>query len=470
MKRPYTKAEASCLINKIENLSFELENATPDPDKYKQAIKAEADNYIRYRIKDSLRKIPTDDLESASDSVFNRLAELGFDNFSDIYCASPKELGREFKIPRKTIIAIKEEVSEAAEDVKENIVLCIDHERVTSASSQIVLLISKYRAAKQLKKECDAILTKFLEGVNNDLPSSRILGSTFKWLFASKSKKENAVYAFENLQNVDIDGCSAAIGKAAQRRRLIDQTSDDAAWGMFNKQPKTYEKILKEAAPGLQFIFGHDLSTMLEIQEIEEWCRLDTEERTSYENAVLTRDVPEMRQVSWTADAIEQSCKAGKLAEIVEEAKQNGEKVIVFSYFMHTLWKIEKSLGDKSMQTITAGTVPNVRVKIAREFDNSAPGTVLPVQITYGEPALNLKTKARVVICEPQLNPYTEKEAINLAFRPGKRRNVQVHYLLCKDSIDVPINNIVKDGMTVSDEEVKEIANSEYTKVAGTEQ
>lgn len=60
------------------------------------------------------------------------------------------------------------------------------------------------------------------------------------------------------------------------------------------------------------------------------------------------------------------------------------------------------------------------------EFDNAKAGKVLPAQIQAGGTGLNIQTASVVIICEPQLKPSIENQAISRAYRMGQSRDVFV--------------------------------------------
>ena len=161
-----------------------------------------------------------------------------------------------------------------------------------------------------------------------------------------------------------------------------------------------------------------------------------TKETTVYEQAVLARKYALARRVSWSVGDPKFSSKAQRLKEIVAEAAEDGRKVIVFSFFLDTLEMVRRTLGSACMETITGSVSPQRRQEIIYEFDEAQAGTVLALQIQAGGTGLNIQSASVVVICEPQLKPSIENQAISRAYRMGQARNVLVHRLLCPDSID----------------------------------
>ena len=61
---------------------------------------------------------------------------------------------------------------------------------------------------------------------------------------------------------------------------------------------------------------------------------------------------------------------------------------------------------------------------------------MLVSQIQAGGVGLNIQAASVVIICEPQVKPTTEDQAVARSHRMGQVRTVQVHRLLTPDSVD----------------------------------
>ena len=186
--------------------------------------------------------------------------------------------------------------------------------------------------------------------------------------------------------------------------------------------------------------------------ESEEWCTMSKEEETAYEEAIISKNYMTSRRVSWNVDDLKYSSKMNRLREIVEDAKNDGRKILVFSFFLDTINKITQALGPNiCLNPINGSVNPNRRQEIIDEFDNAPAGTVLCAQIQSGGTGLNIQAASVVVICEPQLKPSIENQAIARAYRMGQSRNVQVFRLLCEDTIDERILNLLKEKQALFD-------------------
>ncbi|XNS27957.1 SWF/SNF helicase family protein [Citricoccus nitrophenolicus] len=69
-------------------------------------------------------------------------------------------------------------------------------------------------------------------------------------------------------------------------------------------------------------------------------------------------------------------------------------------------------------------------------FSAAPGGAALVAQVTAGGVGLNIQSASVVILCEPQLNPAIEWQAIARARRMGQLETVQVHRLLTEDGVD----------------------------------
>lgn len=178
------------------------------------------------------------------------------------------------------------------------------------------------------------------------------------------------------------------------------------------------------------------LTELPDLIEKEQWCELGSAEQSIYREAVASGNLMAIRQVSWQVPDLKDSSKAMRLLEICENAKEQGRKVIVFSFFRNTLEKVCTLLGDRCSQIISGDISPAVRQQIVDEFNAAEAGVVLVSQVQAGGTGLNIQAASVVVFCEPQLTPAIESQAIARAYRMGQTRDVLVYRLLADETID----------------------------------
>lgn len=193
------------------------------------------------------------------------------------------------------------------------------------------------------------------------------------------------------------------------------------------------------------------LAELPELIESREWCNMSREEKKKYRESVLAKDYTNIRRVSWNMEDLSSSCKANRLLEIVESAKEEGRKVIVFSFYLDTIKAVMTLLGEACVGPINGSVSPKNRQAIIDEFDKAPAGTVLVSQILSGGTGLNIQSASVVVICEPQFKPSIENQAISRAYRMGQTRNVLVYRLLCDDTVDERVMEMLENKQEIFD-------------------
>ena len=193
------------------------------------------------------------------------------------------------------------------------------------------------------------------------------------------------------------------------------------------------------------------LTELPELIEQQEWCTMGKAEAQAYREAVFSGNIPATRRVSWNVENLAQSSKAQRLLELVEEAAQENRKVLVFSFFLDTIAKVRQLLGDRCVESIDGSVAPERRQEILDEFAAAPAGAVLPAQIVAAGTGLNIQTASVVILCEPQFKPSTETQAISRAYRMGQGRNVLVYRLLCDDSIDERMVELLEEKQKTFD-------------------
>lgn len=183
------------------------------------------------------------------------------------------------------------------------------------------------------------------------------------------------------------------------------------------------------------------LTELPELVEVDEWLPLSNEDARVYRDAVAAGNFMAMRQAAMRAG--KQSEKLQRLIAIVQEAKDNGRRVIVFSHFRDTLAQVAEALPGTVFGPLTGSVPAATRQVMVDQFSAAGHGAVLVSQIVAGGVGLNIQAASVVVICEPQLKPTTEWQAIARAHRMGQLETVQVHRLLSEEGVDQRITEIL---------------------------
>ena len=186
------------------------------------------------------------------------------------------------------------------------------------------------------------------------------------------------------------------------------------------------------------------LKELPEKVEKEEWCRLGPKELAVYRETLLEGNFSQIRRVSWNAEQLADSVKAARLLEIADQAKTEGRKIIVFSFFLDTIRRVQELLGDRVYGPISGSIPADRRQELVDRFAEGPDGSVLLCQIVAGGVGLNIQAASVVVLCEPQWKPSIETQAISRVYRMGQARSVEVFRLLAEDTVDEHVLRILK--------------------------
>lgn len=244
-----------------------------------------------------------------------------------------------------------------------------------------------------------------------------------------------------------IDSCQRAVlltgtpleNRLDEFRNLVGYLRPDLVLDADEFAPKKFRRQV--AAAYLRRNQEDVLTELPELVEVEEWIPMSHSDFTAYRGAVEQRNFMAMRQAGMNQGL--KSAKMARLIEIVEEAESNGRRVVVFSHFLDILKSVARHLPGRVVGPLTGSVAASQRQVMVDQFSASKKGAVLVAQILAGGVGLNIQAASVVVICEPQLKPTTEWQAIARAHRMGQLQSVQVHRLLSDEGVDLRLREIL---------------------------
>ncbi|WP_216626525.1 DEAD/DEAH box helicase [Paenibacillus phytohabitans] len=134
------------------------------------------------------------------------------------------------------------------------------------------------------------------------------------------------------------------------------------------------------------------------------------------------------------------SGKLAQLLETVQECRDSGKRMLVFSQFSSMLELIRQSLVDAGVEPfyLDGSTPARERVELCRRF-NEGEGEVFLISLKAGGTGLNLTGADTVILYDLWWNPAVEEQAIGRAHRMGQRNVVQVIRMITEGSIEEKI-------------------------------
>ncbi|MFE5093529.1 DEAD/DEAH box helicase [Streptomyces sp. NPDC056638] len=183
------------------------------------------------------------------------------------------------------------------------------------------------------------------------------------------------------------------------------------------------------------------LTELPALVQVDEWEEFSEDDLDAYREAVGAGQFMRMRRAAYARPTT--SAKLNRLRELVAEAADNGLKVVVFSYFREVLLTVEQALGRGVFGPLSGSLPAARRQEMIDRFGAVEGHAVLLSQIQAGGVGLNMQAASVVIICEPQIKPTMEHQAVARAHRMGQIRTVRVHRLLAADSVDERMLNIL---------------------------
>jgi non-specific serine/threonine protein kinase len=146
------------------------------------------------------------------------------------------------------------------------------------------------------------------------------------------------------------------------------------------------------------------------------------------------------------------SGKLGRLRELADAAATRQEKALVFTQFREVAAPLECFLAGvfgRPGVVLTGETPVRARAALVRRFqeDDDVPFFLLTTRA--GGTGLNLTAASHVIHFDRWWNPAVEDQASDRAYRIGQHRNVLVHKLVCRGTVEEKIDALIeaKQGM-----------------------
>ena len=143
-----------------------------------------------------------------------------------------------------------------------------------------------------------------------------------------------------------------------------------------------------------------------------------------------------------------ESAKLDRMEEIVADAVENGNKVVIFSNWTQMTTPIAKRLMKYNPAVITGEISTDTRQQMVDRFQNDASCHVIIGTIGAMGTGLTLTSGTVEIFLDHPWNRALYDQAVDRCHRIGQKNNVTIYNLLCKDTIDERIWQLVgKKGM-----------------------
>ena len=149
------------------------------------------------------------------------------------------------------------------------------------------------------------------------------------------------------------------------------------------------------------------------------------------------------------SSTVKESAKLDRMEELVEEAVENGKKVVIFSNWTQITNVIYDRLHFKYNARLITGETPDKdRMNFVKAFQEKEDHKVIIGTIGAMGTGLTLTAGTVEIFMDEPWNRANKEQAEDRCHRVGTTENITIYTLVCKDTIDERINQLVeKKGM-----------------------
>ncbi|KAH9858822.1 SNF2 family N-terminal domain-containing protein [Lenzites betulinus] len=255
-----------------------------------------------------------------------------------------------------------------------------------------------------------------------DAPTTNGRGKAPKKKTRTTARTKDKMY-LENSSNVLMDLRKAASHPMLFRRRFTDETLS-AITKLLLKEPD----FKKRGA-------------------IYDYVKEDMEVMTDAELQVFCATYKSLRRFVQDDDCYLQAGKIKVLLKLLDQYKEEGRRILIFSQFTQILDIIQRVLDFRNVKylVLTGSTPVDVRQTLVDEFTEDESIPVFLLSTKAGGMGINLTAASVVIMFDQDFNPHNDKQAQDRAYRIGQKRDVDVVKLITKGSIE---EDMLALGMT----------------------
>ncbi len=150
---------------------------------------------------------------------------------------------------------------------------------------------------------------------------------------------------------------------------------------------------------------------------------------------------------------IKDSGKLEMLKEICETIYEKRERVLVFTQYKEIIPYLHATLAKIFHQkgyVLHGGTPVKKRSEIVAAFQQEAYVPYIVLSLKAAGTGLNLTAANHVIHFDRWWNPAVENQATDRAFRIGQKKNVIVHKLISKGTVEEKIDELIKSKVELS--------------------
>ena len=215
----------------------------------------------------------------------------------------------------------------------------------------------------------------------------------------------------------------------------------EALGGLLRQaRPKPIEVRLKLAPVYLRRTQKDVLKELPDLQEIDEVIPLEPADREAYAKAPM--NLMQKRLAATVGAGGQQAAKYDRLRDLLAQYREEGRKVVLFSFFRQVLDDVGLIAGEHDR--IDGDLSAEQRQAVIDRFTARTGFGLIVLQIEAGGVGINLQSAQVVILMEPQFKPSTERQAVARVRRMGQTRKVVAHRFIAGRTIDEHLVLLIK--------------------------
>ena len=147
-----------------------------------------------------------------------------------------------------------------------------------------------------------------------------------------------------------------------------------------------------------------------------------------------------------------ESAKLNALFYLLDQLREEGHKVLVFSQFVKMLDIIKDRLEDENRPYSYLTGQTQDRGKVIEEFQTTEDPSVFLLSLKAGGSGLNLTSASYVILYDPWWNPAVENQAIDRTHRIGQKNRVIAYRLLMRNTIEEKVRVLQEQKQQMLDD------------------
>ncbi len=154
------------------------------------------------------------------------------------------------------------------------------------------------------------------------------------------------------------------------------------------------------------------------------------------------------------ASLAERSGKLDRLTEMIDEIRENDERLLIFTQYAEMGDLLQAHLRDYLVDEVLflhGGTPSKQRDEMIRRFQSPQGPPVFILSLKAGGTGLTLTAANHVFHFDRWYNPAVENQATDRAFRIGQTKNVQVHKFICLGTLEERIDEMIEKKQALAE-------------------